>query len=116
MTNKEYIESNNIGFSDVMKMWDDKTYPCFTEWLKQEHNEHKFKVGDFVRKVVSDRYSKANEYVAVVVDVQDFVYIKVFKRDGYFDTRLLGNNVFKYHNDDPCVFRMFDEDTFEKIF
>lgn len=116
MTNKEYIESNNIGFSDAMKMWDDKTHPCFTEWLNQKHNEHKFKIGDFVRKSISDKYSKANSFVGVVIDIQDCVYIKVFKRDGYLETRTLGNKNFKHHADEEDVFRMIDEDTFEKIF
>ena len=47
MTNKEYIEKNNISFSEAMKMYDNKT-SCINDWLNQEYHEHKFKVGDFV--------------------------------------------------------------------
>ena len=47
MTNKEYIEKNNISFSKAMKMWNNKT-SCINDWLNQEYQEHKFKVGDFV--------------------------------------------------------------------
>ena len=48
MTNKEYIEKNNISFSEAMKMYDNKQYPCINDWLKQEHFEWKFKQGDVI--------------------------------------------------------------------
>ena len=49
MTNKEYIEKNNISFSEAMKMYDNEKYPCINDWLSQERQEHTFKVGDFVK-------------------------------------------------------------------
>ena len=51
MTNKEYIEKNNISFSEAMKMYDNEKYPCINDWLNQEYQEHKFNIGDFVKPV-----------------------------------------------------------------
>ena len=86
MTNKEYIEKNNISFSEVMKMWDNKKYPCINDWLNQEYHEHKFKVGDFV--IINGN----NNGIGVVIDVKDKVYYKFLKRPGYFHTAICRGN------------------------
>lgn len=109
MTNKEYIEKNNISFSDAMKMWDNKT-SCINEWLNQEHQEHKFKVGDFIINL-SDK-----TYIGIVVDVKDYVYYKALNRNGSFiqwDTKISDSN---YHINDTTLFVMCDETKYEKIF
>ena len=116
MTNKEYIEKNNISFSEVMKMYDNEKYPCINDWLSQEHQEHKFKVGDFVRKVIDDGYSTPNSYVGVVVDVKDYVYYKALNRNGSFNQWTHKISDSKYHINDTTIFVMQDEHTFEKIF
>lgn len=115
MTNKEYIEKNNISFSEAMKMWDNKT-SCINDWLNQEHKEHKFKVGDFVRKAVDDGRSNPNTYIGVVFDVKDKVYIKIITRNGTFHKWTIYTPSGLYYRDDNTVFVMFDEDIFEKIF
>ena len=51
MTNKEYIEKNNISFSEAMKMYDNEKYPCINDWLNQERIEHKFKIGDKLNSI-----------------------------------------------------------------
>ena len=116
MTNKEYIEKNNISFSEVMKMYDNEKCPCINDWLSQEHQEHKFKVGDFVRKVINDGYSIPNSYVGVVVDVKDYVYYKELNRYGSFNQWTDKVTDSKYHNNDTTIFVMTNEHTFEKIF
>ena len=63
MTNKEYIEKNNISFSEAMKMYDNKQYPCINDWLNQEYQEHKFQVGDFV--ILKGK----NDGIGIVIDV-----------------------------------------------
>lgn len=104
MTNKEYIVKNNISFSDALKMWDNKT-TCIDEWLNMERKSHKFKVGDFIKKSVSDSGSKANTYVGVVVKVDNLVWFRKINRNGTFDVMYNGTT----------EFFMGDEDTFEKI-
>ena len=110
MTNKEYIEKNNISFSEAMKMWNNETYPCINDWLNQERIEHKFKVGDFVtcNGVVSG--------IGVVIDVKDYVYYKFIKRNGTFDKWSMCDYDTKYHRNDHEVFYMHNEDLYEKIF
>ena len=115
MTIKEYIEKNNISFSEAMKMWDNKT-SCINDWLSQERIEHKFKSGDFVRKVVDDGYSTPNSYVGVVVDVKDKVYLKILDRTGSFRCWLISESDCLHYSDDHTIFDMHDEDSFEKIF
>ena len=109
MTNKEYIEKNNISFSEAMKMYDNDKYPCINDWLDQEYQEHKFKVGDFVR-------IKGNDTgIGVVIDVKDKVYYKFLNRSGFFDTAICrGTGVYYKLEDD--VFGMTDESMYEKIF
>ena len=114
MTNKEYIEKNNISFSEAMKMYDNEKYPCINDWLNQEH--HKFKVGDFVRKVFDDGCSTPNSYVGVVVDVKDYVYYKELNRYGTLNQWNTKVSDSKYHNNDTTIFVMRNEHTFEKIF
>ena len=67
MTNKEYIEKNNISFSEAMKMYDNDKYPCINDWLNQEYQEHKFNVGDFV-------IQKDNNGIRIVINEKDKVY------------------------------------------
>lgn len=45
MTNKEWIESQGLDFSEALKFWDKYHYPDFSEWLKAERGR-KYKVGD----------------------------------------------------------------------
>ena len=114
MTNKEYIEKNNISFSEAMKMWDNKT-SCINDWLNQEYQEHKFKVGDFV-------IFKDYDYgIGIVIDVKDKVYYKLLKRSGEFVKWVFLNNCqysdkYLYHKSDREIFFMDDESEWEKIF
>ena len=108
MTNKEYIEKNNISFSEAMKMWDNKN-SCINDWLNQEYQEHKFKVGDFV-------IFKDSDYgIGIVIDVKDKVYYKFLKRPGYFHTAICRGTGCYYKLEDD-VFSMVDESKYEKIF
>ena len=108
MTNKEYIEKNNISFSEAMKMYDNKT-SCINDWLNQEYHEHKFKVGDFVIQ------KNDNNGIGIVIDVKDKVYLKILKRSGEFDKWLCSDECL-YHKSDHEVFFMRDESEWEKIF
>ena len=78
MTNKEYIEKNNISFSEAMKMYDNEKYPCINDWLNQEYQEHKLKVGDFV--IIKGN----NNGIGVIIDIKDRVYYKFLERSGFF--------------------------------
>ena len=113
MTNKEYIEKNNISFSEAMKMYDNKKYPCINDWLNQEYQEHKFKVGDFV--IQKDN----NSGIGIVIDVKDKVYFKFLKRSGEFNEWLYPyphSDEGLYHISEHEVFFMGDESEYEKIF
>ena len=109
MTNKEYIEKNNISFSEAMKMYDNKQYPCINDWLNQEYQEHKFKVGDFV--ILKGDVTG----IGLVVDVKDKVYYKFLTRTVYFHKSICRGTglYYKLEND---VFSMEDESKYEKIF
>ena len=109
MTNKEYIEKNNISFSEAMKMYDNKTYPCINDWLKQEHQEHKFEIGDFV--IIKGN----NTGIGIVIDVKDKVYFKFLTRSGFFaELDCFGSGMYyKYEAD---VNYMIDESKYQKIF
>ena len=109
MTNKEYIEKNNISFSEAMKMYDNENYPCINDWLNQEYQEHKFKVGDFVI------LKGTNNRIGVVIDVKDKVYLKFLKRSGEFDKWIYTDECL-YHKSDHEVFFMRDESMYKKIF
>ena len=109
MTNKEYIEKNNISFSEAMKMYDNKTYPCINDWLNQEYQEHKFKVGDFFIIKGSDTG------IGIVIDVMDKVYYKFLNRFGNFYTwDYEGDRL--HHKSERDVYIMADESQYEKIF
>ena len=110
MTNKEYIEKNNISFSESMKMYDNEKYPCINDWLNQEYQEHKFKVGDFVI-LKGDTTG-----IGLVVDVKDKVYYKFLYRSGNFARldRYYGDS--NYHRTEHDVFFMEDESRYENIF
>lgn len=110
MTNKEYIEKNNISFSEAMKMYDNIKYPCINDWLNQEHQEHKFKVGDFV--IINGDISK----IGVVIDVKDYVYVKWLKWDGSFARWNQAGDINKYHRNENDVFYIMDESSYEKVF
>ena len=56
MTNKEYIEKNNISFSDAMKMYDNEKYPCIDDWLNQEHFDNSL-------QTFSDLFSLTRLYI-----------------------------------------------------
>ena len=110
MTNKEYIEKNNISFSEAMKMYDNKQYPCINDWLNQEYQEHRFKVGDFV-------ILNGNSYgIGVVIDVKDKVYFKFLERSGNFCTWIHRKGKRIYHDLESDVSIMIDESKYEKIF
>ena len=109
MTNKEYIEKNNISFSEAMKMYDNEKYPCINDWLNQEYQEHKFKVGDFVIE------RGINDGIGVVIDVKDRVYFKFLQRSGEFDRWIFPGNGL-YHKSERDVYIMADESQYEKIF
>ena len=116
MTNKEYIENNNISFSEAMKMYDNKQYYCIDDWLNQEYQEyqeHKFKVGDFVIQ------KDDNNGIGIVIDVKDKVYFKFLKHSGEFDEWLYPyphSDECLYHEFEHDVFFMDDESKYEKIF
>lgn len=48
MTNAEYFEKNNVSFSESMKLFNKSNFYSFDEFLKVEHIEQKFKIGDIV--------------------------------------------------------------------
>ena len=109
MTNKEYIEKNNISFSEAMKMYDNEKYPCINDWLNQEHKEHKFEVGDFV--IIKGN----NNGIGIVIDVKDRVYYKFIERSGVFRKfDVVGSGM--YYKYDADVFYMTDESKYQKIF
>ena len=109
MTNKEYIEKNNISFSDAMKMYDNEKYSCIDDWLNQEYQEHKFKVGDFVT------VNGNNDGIGVVIDVKDMVYYKFLKRSGEFcKFDFEGSGMYYKYEADVCY--MIDESKYQKIF
>ena len=109
MTNKEYIEKNNISFSEAMKMYDNDKYPCINDWLSQERQEHTFKVGDFVIA------RGINNGIGVVIDVKDKVYYKFLNRFGNFDTwNYEGDRL--HHKSERDVYIMADESNYKKIF
>ena len=109
MTNNEYIEKNNISFSEAMKMYDNEKYPCINDWLNQEYQKHKFKVGDFVRIKGNDNG------IGVIIDIKDRVYYKFLGRSGFLHkSAFKGTELFyKSEND---VFTIIDESNYEKIF
>lgn len=94
MTNKEYIEKNNISFSDAMKMWDEKNYPCINDWLKANRIECPFKVGDFLR------YRFNDDAICVVIAIKDFMYFRMINRDGTFE----GSSGIDYYAEDHTVY------------
>lgn len=109
MTNKEYIEKNNITFSEAMKMYDNEKYPCINNWLNQEYQEHRFKVGDFVILKGNDKW------IGIVIDVKDKVYYKLLYRSGEFGRWKYGDYRL-YHNSERDVYSMYNESNYEKIF
>lgn len=123
MTNKEYIEKNNISFSDAMKMYDNEKYPCINGWLNRERIEfeHKFKVGDFIKlKEPSSKFERFNNCILVVVKVDYQIFVKALKKNGKFvceesDLRsIYVNSILQ----DPEVFVIVrtNEDLYTKIF
>lgn len=119
MTNKEYIEKNNISFSDAMKMWDNKT-SCINDWLNQERQEHKLKVGDFVRYKNGIAYS--NTKIGVVIKIphdRPGVYLRFLNRDGKllsWDRRLFDGFHDVYLMSDNTIFYEYDRNCLEKKF
>ena len=109
MTNKEYIEKNNISFSEAMKMYDNKQYPCINDWLNQEYQEHKFKVGDFV--ILKGN----NNGIGIVIDVKDRVYYKFLTRSGKFDKWDFEDSGMYYKYEDDVSY-MINESNYQKIF
>ena len=116
MTNKEYIEKNNISFSDAMKMYDNEKYPCINDWLNQEHSEWMFKQGDVI--VFKETVKSRNNHVYFVVDM-DFnsIYVKEVDRNGdivYWDG--MGNYNNKYKEDHSIkTIHKHQQDYFKKI-
>ena len=109
MTNKEYIEKNNISFSEAMKMYDNNQYPCINDWLNQEYQEHKFKVGDFVT------IKGNNDGIGVIINIKDRVYYKFLGRSGFLHKSAFKGTELYYKSEDD-VFTINDESMFEKIF
>lgn len=128
MTNKEYIEENNISFSDAMKMYDNKKYPCINDWLNQEHNPWKFKIGDVIAIKDSDEFKNkygyfVNSHVYFVVDSDcNYLYIKKFNRNGDIVTWGVYSSYNSSYNskypDDHSIWtiRYIEQDNFKKIF
>ena len=110
MTNKEYIEKNNISFSKAMKMYDNEKYPSINDWLNQEYQEHKFSIGDFVI------HNNDNTGIGIVVDVKDKVYFKFLERSGEFYKWGAYRRESLYHKYDHEVFFMKNESEYKKIF
>lgn len=114
MTNKEYIEKNDMSFSDVMKMWDEKNYPCINDWLKANRIECPFKAGDFLK------YRFNDDAIYVVIDIKDVVYYRAINRDGTFSKWSFSvSPECKYHTEDNTVYAcQIDEcaNLFEKIY
>ncbi len=82
MTNKEYIEKNNISFSEVMKMWDNST-SCINDWLSQEHCEWMFRQGDVIVFSDTASFTFRNDHVYFVIDSDDkYLYVKEYSRYG----------------------------------
>ena len=123
MTNKEYIEKNNISFSEAMKMYDNQKYPCINDWLNQEHNPWKFKIGDVIAFKDSDEFkneyrSFVNSHVYFVVDSDsNYLYIKKINRNGdivYWNGMAEYNN--KYKEDHSIkIIHKHQQDHFKKI-
>ena len=95
MTNREYIEKNNISIPEAIKMWRKETKETqnknifvsifdpnvlsknaffkddedkIDEWLKEtRYEKHKFEIGDFVIK------ENEKDRIGVVIDVKDYV-------------------------------------------
>ena len=109
MTNKEYIEKNNISFSEAMKMYDNEKYPCINDWLNQEYQEHKLKVGDFVT------IKGNNNGIGVIIDIKDRVYYKFLSRSGFFHKSAFKGTELYYKSEND-VFTIIDESNYEKIF
>ena len=90
-------------------MYDNIKYPCINDWLNQEHQEHKFKVGDFVT------IKGNNDGIGVVIDVKDMVYYKFLKRSGVFGKfDFEGSGMYYKYEADVCY--MIDESKYQKIF
>ena len=115
MTNKEYIEKNNISFSDAMKMWDNKT-SCINDWLNQEHFEWKFKQGDVIVFKESVEFRKDHVYFIVDMDF-NYIYVKEVDRNGdivYWNGMAEHNN--KYKEDHSIkIIHKHQQDYFKKI-
>ena len=90
-------------------MYDNIKYPCINDWLNQEHQEHEFKVGDFVR------VNGVDSGIGVVIDVKDKVYYKFIDRYGKFNTWEFGDHRL-YHKSERDVYIMINESNYEKIF
>lgn len=124
MTNKEYIEKNNISFSVVMKMWDNEKYPCINDWLNQEHNPWKFKIGDVIAFKDLDEFKKEyrsffNSHVYFVVDSDsNYLYIKKINRNGDIVPWSGCSSPYSKYPDDHSIWtlRCIEQDNFKKIF
>lgn len=119
MTNKEYIEKNNISFPEAMKMYDNETYPCINDWLNQEHQEHNLKVGDFVRYKIG--MSNRDTEIGVVIKIphdKPGVFLKFLKRDGSLLSWNILNGEFPDANlmSDNTIFYEYCRNCLEKIF
>ena len=116
MTNKEYIEKNNISFSEAMKMYDNQKYPCINDWLNQEHFEWMFKQGDVI--VFKESVGFRNNHVYFIVDMDyNYIYVKDFNRNGeivYWNGIAEHNN--KYKEDHSIkILHKNEQDYFKKI-
>ena len=116
MTNKEYIEKNKISFSNAMKMYDNKKYPCINDWLNQEHFEWMFEQGDVI--VFKESVESRNNHVYFIVDMDfNYIYVKEVNRNGdivYWNGMAEYNNK---HKEDHSIkiIRKNEQDHFKKI-
>lgn len=117
MTNKEYIEKNNISFSEAMKLWNNQTNHI-EDWLNQEHSEWKFKSGDILAFCGTAPMTFRNDHVYFVIDSDDkYLYIKEYTRYGKL-VEWCGEpaSCTKYTDTTINIIRPKDQHYFKKIF
>ena len=123
MTNKEYIEKNNISFSEAMKMWDNQTNHI-EDWLNRKYCDWKFKIGDVIAFKDSDEFkneyrSFVNSHVYFVVDSDsNYLYIKKINRNGDIVPWFGCSSPYSKYPDDRSIWTLscIEQYNFKKIY
>lgn len=118
MTNKEYIEKNNISFSEAMKMWDNKT-SCINDWLNKEYRKWKFEVGDVIVCKDDVPFCWKDKFIFFVIDYDDnYLYVKEYNRKGDIGRWSFNPDKNNKYNDNHFIKHISysDQDNFKKIF